>query len=172
MKKSISLLALVVTIAGSLFFLGSIISPFLYERHATSGIEEDFDLSDYWSFRSFTSQVRGLRVSQIVDVWFYDNWLKQYSIRSELLPIFVSIFLAQILTLIIAVASTYVNKRSLASVPVILCSIVIALMTYVGSTRRYWEISYQLGYWFAYPAMILFFCALISKILLRKEEKA
>jgi TRAP-type mannitol/chloroaromatic compound transport system permease small subunit len=77
---------------------------------------------------------------------------------------------AQILTLITGVASVFLNKKILALAPAILCPMVTALMVYVGTSFRSWEISYQQGYWLTYPSMLLFIAAFTLSLLRHKKK--
>jgi TRAP-type mannitol/chloroaromatic compound transport system permease small subunit len=72
--------------------------------------------------------------------------------------------------LITGVASVFLNKRILALAPAILCSMVTALMVYVGTSFRSWEISYQQGYWLTYPSMLLFIAAFTLSLLSHKKK--
>jgi hypothetical protein len=163
------ILRMVLLILGCLLFLGSAIFPFLHEIRG-SIIPEDSDRTSYWSFKCSTQQVRQLHLYQTVEYWFYDYWVKEYAYRSELPLVFVFMLVAQILTLITGVASVFLNKRILALAPAILCPMVTALMVYVGTSFRSWEISYQQGYWLTYPSMLLFIAAFTLSLLSHKKK--
>ena len=70
--------------------------------------------------------------------------------------ILVSMFLVQILTLITSLAYAFTKKRRLAVAPVILASIVIALMTYFNTSLSHsWSNSIDIGYVFAFPSLLV-----------------
>lgn len=166
----LGILRRVLLILGCLLFLGSAIFPFLHEIRGVSIIPEDSDRTSYWSLKCSTQQVRSLFLYQTVEYWFYDYWVKEYAYRSELPLVFVFMLVAQILTLITGVASVFLNKRILALAPAILCPMVTALMVYVGTSFRSWEISYQQGYWLTYPSMLLFIAAFTLSLLSHKKK--
>lgn len=169
--RHLGILRMVLLILGCLLFLGSAIFPFLHEIRPASIIPEDSDRTSYWSLKCFTQQVRSLFLYQTVEYWFYDYWVKEYAYKSELPLVFVFMLVAQILTLISGVASVFLNKRILALAPAILCPMVTALMVYVGTSLRSWEISYQQGYWLTYPSMLLFIAAFTLSLLSHKKFK-
>lgn len=168
--RHLGILRMVLLILGCLLFLGSAIFPFLHEIRAASIIPEDWDRTSYWSLKCSTQQVRSMFLYQTVEYWFYDYWVKEYAFRSELPLVFVFMLVAQILTLITGVASVFLNKRILALAPAILCPMVTALMVYVGTSFRSWEISYQQGYWLTYPSMLLFIAAFALSLLSHKKK--
>ena len=167
---SLVMLRRVFMMLGCLLFLSSTILPFLHEIRPASIIPEDSDRTSYWSLKCSTQQVRSLFLYQTVEYWFYDYWVKEYAIRSELPLVFVFMLLGQILTLITGVASVFLYKKILALAPAILCPTVTALMVYVGTSFRSWEISYQQGYWLTYPSMLLFIAAFTLSLVIHKRQ--
>jgi hypothetical protein len=167
--RHLGILRRVLLILGCLLFLGSAIFPFLHEdRHYMIG--ENLDRNTYWSFKSSTQQIRSLHFPEPVEYWFYDYWVREYADRSELLLVFAFMFVIQILTLIAGTTSVFLNKRILDLAPAILCPMVTALMVYVGTSFRSWEISYQQGYWLTYPSMLLFIAAFTLSLLSHKKK--
>ncbi len=122
------------SVLGCLVFLFSIIFPFLFARYPNSVIEEDVNTTKFWSFKSYTEPFYRVRVPY--ENWFFDYWIKESAYRSEFLTLFPLMFAAQILTLVTGVASTCIRKRFLTSVTVVLCSMVVTLMTYVGMSSK------------------------------------
>jgi hypothetical protein len=156
-------------ILGCLLFLGSAIFPFLHEdRHYMIG--ENLDRNTYWSFKSSTQRIRLLHFPEPVEYWFYDYWVREYADRSELLLVFAFMFVIQILTLIAGTTSAFLNKRILDLAPAVLCPMVTALMVYVGTSFRSWEISYQQGYWLTYPSLLFFIAAFILSLIIHKKQ--
>lgn len=168
--RHLDILRMVLFILGCLLFLGSSIFPFLHEIRAASIIPEDSDRTSYWSLKCSTQQVRSLFPYQTVEYWFYDYWVKEYAYRSELPLVFVFMLAAQILTLITGIASVFLKKRLLALAPAILCPMVTALMVYVSTSFRSWEISYQQGYWLTYPSMLFFIAAFTLSLVIHKKQ--
>jgi len=167
--RHLGILRMVLLILGCLLFLGSAIFPFLHEdRHYM--IPEDLDRNTYWSFKSSTQQIRSLHFPEPVEYWFYDYWVKEYAYTSEFSLVSVFMFVIQILTLIAGTASVFINKRILDLVPAILCPMVTALMVYVSTSFRSWEISYQQGYWLTYPSMLFFIAAFVLSLIIHKKQ--
>ncbi len=169
---SLVMLRRVLMMLGCLLFLSSMILPFLHEDRRYN-IEEDLDRTTYWSFKSLAQQIRSVSFPQPlapVEYWFYDYWIREYAYRSELLLVFAFMFVIQILTLIAGTASVFLNKKILALAPTILCPMVTALMVYVGTSFRSWEISYQQGYWLTYPSMLLFIAAFTLSLIIHKKQ--
>jgi len=147
------------SILGCLVFLFSIIFPFLFARYPNSVIEEDMNMTDFWSFKSYTQQGNPFMrwLSKIYEYWFVDYWIKASAYRSEFLALLPLMFAAQILTLVTVVVSVFVRKRFLTSVTVVLCSMVVALMTYVGmSSKVNWHWHFQEGYWLTILSLFVF----------------
>ena len=169
---SLVMLRRVLMMLGCLLFLSSMFLPFLHEDRRYN-IEEDLDRTAYWSFKSLTQQIRSASFPQplaTVEYWFHDYWIREYAYRSELLLVFAFMFVIQILTLIAGSASVFLNEKILALTPAILCPMVTALMVYVGTSFRSWEISYQQGYWLTYPSMLLFIAAFTLSLLSHKKK--
>jgi hypothetical protein len=117
------------------------------------------NMADFWSFKSYTEQgnpfVRWL--PKICEYWFVDYWIKASAYGSEFLALLPLMFAAQILTLVTVVVSVFVRKRFLTSVTVVLCSMVVALMTYVGmSSKVNWHWHFQEGYWLTILSLFVF----------------
>ncbi len=143
------------SVLGCLVFLFSIIFPFLFARYPNSVIEEDVNTTKFWSFKSYTEPFYRVRVPY--ENWFFDYWIKESAYRSEFLALLPLMFAAQILTLVTGVASIFIRKRFLTSVTVVLCSMVVTLMTYVGmSSKVNWYWHFQEGYWLTILSLFVF----------------
>jgi hypothetical protein len=157
---------------GCLVFLFSITSPFLFARYPNSTVPEDMNMTKFWSFKSYTEQGNPfLRVVfKTYENWYFDYWIKEGAYRSEFLALFPLMFVAQLLTLITGVASILTTKRFLVYVPVVFCSIVTALMTYVSMTGKiYWSWQYQEGFWLTLSSLFLFLAVFIMNHRLEKN---
>jgi hypothetical protein len=116
-------------------------------------------MTDFWSFKSYTQQGNPFMgsLSKVYEYWFVDYWIKASAYRSEFLALLPLMFAAQILTLVTGVASTFIRKRFLTSVTVVLCSMVVTLMTYVGmSSKVNWYWHFQEGYWLTILSLFVF----------------
>jgi hypothetical protein len=111
---------------------------------------------------------------EIADYWFYDCWAKLYTYDPELFWAFTFIFMSQVLTLIFGVAFIFLDKKILA--PTVLCITVSVMMTLVNVSPReanvFSRASYELGYWLAYPSMLLFLSASLLGPVAKKRQTA
>ena len=171
-KKTRTLAAL--SLFGCFLFLGSTVFPFLLEyRRGMFWFASD-NVS-YWSFKSST-QPTALETPRgaAVESWFYDYWVKIGTYRTEfLLPVLVSMFLGQVVTLITGIVSVFTKRRFLAVAPAILSLIVVALMTYVNMSFKEepWSHNTQLGYWLAFQSLFVFLFVSILSYVWAKGEK-
>lgn len=169
--RTFNYLKKIVTILGCLVFLLSIISPFFFARYPSSMAEGAVNFTEFWSFRSHTDWGDPfLRISfKSYENWFFDYWIKESAFRSEFLVLFPLMFMAQVATLTTGTVSVFVRKKRLVYVLLILCSFVIALMTYVSLTSKIdWSWHYQDGFWFAFASLFLF---LAASMLEHRQEK-
>lgn len=166
---SLNTLKKVLSMIGCLFFLCSLIFPFLFVSRPASQFMVDWDNTYFWSFKSSTHQIRSFFLNQTLEYWFYDYWVRESAFRSDLLVVFSLMFVVQILTLLAETASILINRRVLPLVPAILCPIVTALMVHVGTSYEF-SISYQLGYWLTYPSMFLFIIAFMLTLVTSKKQ--
>jgi hypothetical protein len=168
----------VIVILGCLFFLFSIILPFYHQifYYGNSMIEESFYYSTYyWSFRVSreSGRVFTSTILQSTDYWFYQPAFYDFFLRSLLYNVLVAIFVAQLLTLATAIASVFYDRRILAFAPLALCSLVTVLMIYTNIIllpSNFLLDSYLLGYWFTYPAILMFLISFILDITSRKRS--
>jgi hypothetical protein len=184
MKRSVlawstvfSVLKAIPAILACVVFLCSMALPFYHADYSGVGLDMPVthSLIDYWSFRSFNTKITSFEGGWIpdqvhesidrVDYWFSDCWFNDSSIvKPNLSRVFTTIFITQILTFAIGVASIFVRKRLLALAPVILCVIATLLMIYASnqlSTLTPYGSGLQLGYWLNYLSMLLFLGAFI-----------
>jgi hypothetical protein len=157
MSSSISLgtrLLVALSLFGLFLFLFSTLFPFLVEYRSGTFYR---DVVSYWSFRSSTQHFAlGQPSGPRVESWFYNYWVEIDGYRAGLAAILVSMFLAQIFTLITSLLYIFTKKRPFAVAPVILTSIVIALMTYVNMSLSHpWSNSIDIGYVFAFPSLLV-----------------
>jgi len=155
-------------------FLVSTVFPFLLEHRARAGTTWVFARDDvsYWSFKSSTQHfVLGEPRFPTVESWFYNFWVEIEGYRTGLAAILVLMFLVQILTLITGLAYAFSKKRLLAVAPAVLASIVIALMTYVNNSLSHlWSNSTDIGYWCAFPSLLVWLLVAILSYAWKKEE--
>jgi hypothetical protein len=163
MSSSISLrtrVLVALSLFGLFLFLFSTLFPFLLEYRPGTFYR---DVVSYWSFKSSTQHFAlGQPSGPTVESWFYNYWVEIDEYRSGLAAILISMFMAQIFTLITNLLYIFTKKRLLAVAPVILASIVIALMTYVNNSFSHlWSNSIDIGYVFAFPSLLVWFLILI-----------
>jgi hypothetical protein len=177
----------VIVILGCLFFLFSMILPFYHLTYFVSGMIEFQNSTYYWSFRvsQEISYSFGPIMTPHIDIWFFQPGFYHYNIPGSSLSIYVLvvIFVAQLLTLITGIASVFHDRRILALAPLALCSLVIVLMTYTNTvlattksvflaryTSQVTNSTILLGYWFTYPAIILYLSYSILSIVDKKRS--
>jgi hypothetical protein len=168
--RSFSVLIKILSILGCISFLFSVFYPF-FSAEYSDGFFISLTRIQFWSFKSYTAQsFPFLRMAPtIYEYWFLDYWVKESAYRSEFLILFPLMFIAQVSTLITGMASLLVRRKLLAYLPVVLCSIVIALMTYVSmSSEVSWNWQYQNGFWLA---LVSFFSFLSVPILEQEQKK-
>lgn len=139
---------------GLLLFLFSTLFPFLLEYRPGTFYR---DVVSYWSFESSTQHFAlGQPSGPTVESWFYNYWVEIDEYRTGLAAILISMFLAQIFTLITSLLYIFTKKRPFAVAPVILGSIVITLMISVNnSVSHLWSNSFDYGYMFAFPSLLI-----------------
>jgi hypothetical protein len=152
-------------------FLISTVFPFLLEHRTTTWVFAQDDIS-YWSFKSSTQHlVLGEPTFPKVESWSYNYWIEIDRYQTGLAAVLLSMFLVQILTLITSSAYTFTKKRLLTVAPVILASIVIALMTCVNTSLSHpWSNSIGIGYVFAFPSLLVWLLVAILSYAWKKEE--
>ena len=167
--KTRALVAL--SLFGFFLFLVSTVFPFLLEHRTTTWVFAHDDVF-YWSFKSSTQHFAlGEPMFPVVESWFYNYWTEINGYQTGLAAILVSMFLVQILTLITSLAYAFTKKSLLAIAPVILASIVIALMTYVNMSLSHpWSNSIDIGYVFSFPSLLVWFLVVILSHARKNEE--
>lgn len=166
-RNSAHIIQRAATLIGCSIFLLSILFPFYSERYFPMGTEYPellpFSLNYYWSFKigiEYHPQHWG-RPPWTVSVT--DNWLNEqafydYIVRPRISLVLLSMLGVQILTLATAMASMFFDK-TLRLFPLITCSLVVGLMTFVSispSQPNVFYNSYQPGYWLAYVSLFMF----------------
>jgi hypothetical protein len=148
----------------------------------------EFRNATYWWSFILLQEISFFGVSQGItphtDIWFFQlgSYIPGLSLSSYVLVV---IFVAQLLTLATGIASVFHDRRILALAPLALCSLVIVLMTYtnmvLATTKLVFTPGYSsqvidstilLGYWFTYPAVILFLLSFILNIVSKKRSSA
>lgn len=165
---------------GCLFFLFSTILPFSHTvRFGDSMMIPEYKpyySTYYWSFRALQESrnlFEGYGTSKSIEYWFYEPGVYDYVPGPLLSRVLVVIFVAQLLTLVSGIASVFFNRRILALAPLALCSLVTVLMAYTSivlSQSRFAVDYYLLGYWFTYPAIMLFLFSFILDIVGKKRS--
>jgi len=161
-------------IVGCLVFLFSILSPFCHSVPFT--IPEMRATEYYWSFKVdiYANHLGGHHISR--QYWFIDYWFDSYSGSWSFLSltwVLISIFVAQILTLMAGVTPILSNREVLALAPMALCSAVMVLMMNFcqelsGNTDSTY---YEKGYWFTCLSLLVFLIAFITNLAVRKKQK-
>jgi hypothetical protein len=130
----------------------------------------------YWSFRVLQESrnlFEGYGTSKSIEYWFYEPGFYDYVPGPLLSRVLVVIFVVQLLTLVSGIASVFFNRRILALAPLALCSLVTVLMIYTNIVlpqSNFAVDSYLLGYWFTYPAIMLFLLSFILNIADKKRS--
>jgi hypothetical protein len=178
-------------------FLGSTLHPFYQVYLGGFG---GGTTSQLWSFKnvsqSFVGDVYIGEEPNRVQLWFFDYWFRSFSnlvnVGSSLSVFGISwvlplLFTIQVLTVTFGVASVIFKKRILSFLPVLLTVTVILLAIYTN-----WVVSptgeasnipfgigfiitlgeYQMGYYLAYPSMVLFVCAFALNEVVKKRQTA
>jgi len=116
-----------------------------------------------WSFKSDVHEYWIGSPLGLKQFWFFDHWSDDFYYRGCLgsSMVFMFLFVAQIFTLVISLASIFSANRVLALLPVLSCLTTIALMSGIGTCLlgRHWWGSYDSGYFLTYPAVLLFLLA-------------
>jgi hypothetical protein len=148
-------------IGACLVFLGSIAFPFYKFMPSVMYFpgNGDHPIEYLWAYKLRTEYL--LRTHQPEEFWFDSYWSRQTTTRYDNLQLVLpSMLVAQIVTVAAAIASIVWRRRILTLIPVIGCSIVIALMMSANmtlSTENALVVdTVQIGYWLAYPALGLF----------------
>jgi hypothetical protein len=168
-KETITKVTLMV---GCLLFMGSAIFPFYYifyfvsPHHMPEGNGGEY-LIYYWSFRTTSHfSPKGWLDDYVTDYWFYDNGFYEYVPGPTLSWVFILMLAAQVLTLVIGIASIFITNRLLALFPIVTCATVIGLMIYaiqVLLKSNFALTPHQPGYWLTYPSILLFLLAFVLK---------
>lgn len=172
----VHILQKVFVIAGCVVAFCSTISPFYHAVHLWGSIiPEDMHTSStyYWSFRA-TYNYRNLwfGTSSSAEYTFYEHGFYDYVPGPLLSRVLVVMFSAQLAALISGIASAFFNRRILAFAPLAMYSLVTVLMISVNilSVPNLAVDSYQLGYWLAYLAILLFLLSLVSNLAFKKRS--
>lgn len=164
---------------GCLFFLFSTILPFYHRAYFVASMIPEYKpyySTYYWSFRALQESRNlfgGYGTPRSIDYWFYETGFYDYVPGPLLSKVLIVIFVAQLLTLVSGIASVFFNRRILAPAPLALCSLVTVLMIYTDIVLSQSNIAvdpYLLGYWFTYPAIILFLLSFILNIVGKKRS--
>jgi hypothetical protein len=159
-----------------LLFLASLIFPFYKLTYVTGHWFEDVQIHStyYWSFTvQEEHSSTGFITHTFTNYWFYEHSFYDQVLDPKLSPVFILMFVAQILTLGSGVASIFVKKRILAFVPVILCFGVTMSMVYVNFVlSEYFGVgTYQAGYWLTYLSMFVFLLSPILNLVLSRRKE-
>jgi hypothetical protein len=111
---------------------------------------------DMWSFKVTVNTIFYNYPAEVRDYRLYDNWL--YRNIPELLLINIVIFIAQILTLVIGVASVFIDKKALTFAPLVLSFAITQLMLNARGTPLW-------GYYLTSLSIIPFLAAFIRELL-------
>lgn len=161
-----------VLITGLLLYLGTFIFPFLSIHiscmtpllyYATPLWNKDCRV-DFWSFMMHSPIIHATNEVHLF-YWFNSLGLpicfeKPYGyLTSDVAWSMIFLFLVQIATLTMAVASFFMKRKFITLAPSILCLLTTLLMTSIST--RFSQISrneahYGLGYWLTYPSLSLF----------------
>jgi hypothetical protein len=152
-------------LVGCVLFLCSTVFPFLLEYRSTE-FWFATDTVSYWSFKSSTQpEALGEPRGPVAELWFSNYWVKVGAYGVGYLPVFVSMFAVQVLTLIAGAVFVFIRRRFLAIVSTVLALTVVALMTYVNVSfkQEIWSHNTQVGYWVAFPSFFVFlFVSILS----------
>jgi hypothetical protein len=168
----VRVLEVALTVGACLVFLASVAFPFYRFMPSVMYFpgHGDHPIEYLWAYKLRTEYL--LRTHSPEEFWFDNYWLRQTTTQYDNLQLVLpSVFVAQIVTVAAAIASIVWRKRILALIPVIGCSIVIALTMSANvtlSTENAFVVdTYQIGYWLAYPALGL----LIPRFLLTLKPR-
>jgi hypothetical protein len=188
-RLGITLLKKTLGILSCLFFLCSIIFPFcsiVYFGFLRIPEYNGYDSNYYWSFKALheSYHLRWEPPESRTEYWFYENEFYQYMPGPSLSYLLVFMLATQVLTLSTGIASLLFNRRVLALAPLTLCFVVMVLMTYTNTVLlRTDSALYPYsgssmitnpavlpGYWFTYPAIMLFLLSFILNIADKKRS--
>lgn len=165
--KFISVLRRALVLLGCFIFLWSVVSPFYrYARIVRTQIPEvrSFMIL-YWSFTEKIA-VSSDSIAAFLDGgvaqqrWFLDYWFGNFDIKY--LGYFLlhpAMFVAQVVTLATGVFSVSKSNRKVAAVCAAACLTTLLLMicqNVLMSDTNMEPYYYRIGYWLAYPSLILF----------------
>ena len=147
-------------VIGCLVFLFSVISPFFLfntPQYLTSNY--------YWSYRrDYYSPFQ----QAPTQYWFSNSWETASLVAVSWA--LVSMFIYQVLTLVLGVVSVFFNKRILSFAPVLLCLLILGLMIYTGQTISRVFGEYQQGYYLIFPSLALFMFAFILNEVTKEQQ--
>jgi cytochrome c oxidase subunit IV len=89
--------------------------------------------------------------------WLFDYWFQ--ALKNGFTWTLITLFMVQIITLIVAITSILTNRRFISLVPAILCPIntLLMIIIFVRLDQTLLILpSYKLGYWLTYPSEALF----------------
>jgi len=159
---------------GCVLFLCSTVFPFLLEYRSTE-FWFATDVVSYWSFKSSTQhEALGEPRGPVAELWFNDYWVKISAYGVGYLPVFVSMFAVQILTLMAGVVFVFIRRRFLAIGSTLLSLMVVASMTYVNVSfnQEIWSHNTQVGYWLAFPSFFVFlFVSILSFVWIKEKNE-
>lgn len=159
---------------GCVLFLCSTVFPFLLEYRGTESWFAT-DVVSYLSFKSSTQhEALGEPSGPVAELWFGDYWVKVSACGVGYLPVFVSMFAAQVVTLIAGVIFVFIRRRFLAIVSTVLSLTEVALMTYVNVSfnQEIWSHNTQVGYWLAFPSFFVFlFVSILSFVWIKGKKE-
>ena len=187
-RLRITLFKKILGILSCLFFLCSIIFPFCSTHSCMLLLRipehNGYNSNYYWSFKALHESYHfpWEPPESRTEYWFYENEFYQYMPGPNLSYLLVFMFATQVLTLSTGIASLLFNRRVLVLAPLTLCFVVMVLMTYTTVLLRpdsvlypYWgssiiALAVLPGYWFTYPAIILFLLSFILNIVGKKRS--
>jgi len=159
-------------VSAGLIFLWSFFSPFIqidiWELH----FEDVAGPRTYWSFK-VTYEIRGINVGiQEHEYWFASSWgvANEETIGNPLGnwigSLFMLMFELQIATMACALLSIFKPKPVILSFCLTLNTLVVVCMSRVPSLlSKGATVSYELGYWLAFPSAAFFALALAILII-------
>ncbi|MEM2293797.1 MAG: hypothetical protein QXX41_11030 [Nitrososphaerota archaeon] len=164
--RSFRLLGRLAVLVGVVIFLFSIVMPFMEYVYAPlmQIPERSVFKVELWSFKC-SVETFGWRHNKF-DLWFLNFWLRLpevfiiYADFSNVSIICAVLFATQTLTLSMALASMFMEKRFVVILPVIICLTTVALMTYTFIQLSHipyvgW-VYYRVGYPLTYLSEALF----------------
>jgi len=160
-KKLFAFLKALPTILGCLVLLVSIILPFYYLDTFT--IDGPYRVT-YWSFKADSFVFTTRFISQ--HFLFFNYWFYYALVGQAMSWILLPMFIFQLLTLTLGVASFFVNNRIILIAPFFMCLAVLSLMSL---SKGLLEGTYQLGYYLVFPSLALFLYSFLLNEVTRRR---